>query len=267
MKILQVIHGYPMRYNAGSEVYTQTLCHALAERHEVQVFTREEDPFAPDYSLRRETSTPTTARALAPRQHAAHPRSVPARRGRRTRFAEVLDGVPARTSSTSVTSITSRRRSSSRRPRGSIPIVYTLHDYWLMCPRGQFMQMDPDEPDDLWAACDGQEDRKCAERCYAGTSRARRTSAHEDVAYWTGWVGRRMRHVREMIEFVDVFVAPARYLHDSVPGSLRRPRAKAHATSTTASTSGGSEDAVARAESRSPSGTSGHTSRPRGSTI
>jgi hypothetical protein len=28
MKILQVIHGYPMRYNAGSEVYTQTLCQA-----------------------------------------------------------------------------------------------------------------------------------------------------------------------------------------------------------------------------------------------
>ena len=30
MKILQVIHGYPMRYNAGSEVYTQTLCQGLA---------------------------------------------------------------------------------------------------------------------------------------------------------------------------------------------------------------------------------------------
>jgi len=29
MKILKVIHGYPMRYNAGSEVYSQTLCHAL----------------------------------------------------------------------------------------------------------------------------------------------------------------------------------------------------------------------------------------------
>jgi hypothetical protein len=48
MKIVQVIHGYPMRYNAGSEVYTQTLCQALAGRHEVHVFTREEDPFAPD---------------------------------------------------------------------------------------------------------------------------------------------------------------------------------------------------------------------------
>ena len=43
MKVLQVIHGYPMRYNAGSEVYTQTLCHGLAAAgHEVHVFTREE---------------------------------------------------------------------------------------------------------------------------------------------------------------------------------------------------------------------------------
>ena len=41
MKILQVIHGYPMRYNAGSEVDTQTLCRALAQRHDVHVFTRE----------------------------------------------------------------------------------------------------------------------------------------------------------------------------------------------------------------------------------
>ena len=54
MKILQVIHGYPIRYNAGSEVYTQTLCYALARRHEVHVFTREEDPFAPDFRMRIE---------------------------------------------------------------------------------------------------------------------------------------------------------------------------------------------------------------------
>lgn len=54
MKILKVIHGYPMRYNAGSEVYSQTLCHGLAERHEVHVFTREEDAFAPDFNLRKE---------------------------------------------------------------------------------------------------------------------------------------------------------------------------------------------------------------------
>ena len=54
MKILQVVHGYPMRCNAGSEVDTQALCHALARRHEVHVFTREEDPFAPDFRMRIE---------------------------------------------------------------------------------------------------------------------------------------------------------------------------------------------------------------------
>ena len=54
MKVLQVIHGYPMRYNAGSEVYTQGLCQALADRHEVHVFTRQENAFLPEYVVHRE---------------------------------------------------------------------------------------------------------------------------------------------------------------------------------------------------------------------
>ena len=53
MKILKVIHGYPMLYNAGSEVYTQTICHGLVGLgHEVEVFTREEDSFQPDGAIR-----------------------------------------------------------------------------------------------------------------------------------------------------------------------------------------------------------------------
>ena len=39
LKIPQVIHGYPMRYNAGSEVYMQGLAQTLAKRHEVHGFT------------------------------------------------------------------------------------------------------------------------------------------------------------------------------------------------------------------------------------
>ena len=61
MKILQVIHGYPMRYNAGSEVYTQGLAQALAERHEVHVFTRQENPCLPDFAMQQETD-PTDPR-------------------------------------------------------------------------------------------------------------------------------------------------------------------------------------------------------------
>ena len=211
MKVLQVIHGYPMRYNAGSEVYTQTLCQGLAERNEVHVFTREEDSFAPDFRLREERD-PSDARV------ALHLVNVPRSRDRYRhagvdqRFAEVLERVAPDVVhvghlnhlSTSLLVEAAARR---------VPIVYTLHDYWLMCPRGQFMQMHPADPGDLWAACDGQEDRKCAERCYARYFSGAADERELDVAHWTGWVERRMRHVREMVELVDLFVAPARYLH------------------------------------------------------
>lgn len=48
-------------------------------------------------------------------------------------------------------------------------IVYTLHDYWLMCPRGQFLvngvasAFAKEVP---YALCTGQEDGKCASKCF-----------------------------------------------------------------------------------------------------
>lgn len=210
MRVLQVIHGYPMRYNAGSEVYTQTLAQALAARHEVEVFTREEDPFAPDYAVRNEHD-PDDGRV---RLHLVNmPRSRDRYRhaGVDQRFGEVLDSFRPDVVhvghlnhlSTSLLVEAATRQ---------IPIVYTLHDYWVMCPRGQFMQMHPEDPATLWAACDGQSDRKCAERCYSRYFSGAPDEAGEDIAHWTRWVARRMAHVREMAELVDVFIAPSRYL-------------------------------------------------------
>jgi len=210
MRILQVIHGYPMRYNAGSEVYTQTLSQALAARHEVRVFTRGEDPFAPDYAVRSERDPDDTRVHL----HVVNmPRSRDRYRhaGVDRRFAEILDtfapdvvhvGHLNHLSTSLLTEAATR----------AIPIAYTLHDYWLMCPRGQLMQMHPADPADLWAACDGQDDRKCAERCYARYFSGAPDEEGEDIAHWTRWVARRMAHVREIVELVDVFIAPSRYL-------------------------------------------------------
>lgn len=210
MKILQVIHGYPMRYNAGSEVYTQTLAHALARRHQVHVFTREEDSFAPDYALRREPDAEDPRVALEvvniprSRDRYRHPEVD-------QRFAEVLERVRPDVVhvghlnhlSTSLLSEAADRK---------IPIIYTLHDYWLMCPRGQFMQMHPENPAELWTACDGQEDKKCAQRCYARYFSGAPGEEAEDVEYWGRWVERRMRHIREMADLVDLFIAPSQYL-------------------------------------------------------
>ena len=225
MNILLVIHGYPMRYNAGSEVYTQTLAHGLiAKGHTVHVFTREEDPFRPDYALRKERDRDNDIVQM-------HVVNLPNHKDRYrqegldARFAEVLEQV-----SPDVVHIghlnhlsTSLVQEAARR---EVPIVFTLHDYWLMCPRGQFMQMFPEDPTNLWAACDGQEDRKCAERCYARYFSGSPEQREHDVAQWTDWVGRRMAHVREVAELVDVFVAPARYLHDRFRDDFGLPAAK-----------------------------------------
>lgn len=224
MRILKVIHGYPMRYNAGSEVYSQTLCHALAERHEVHVFTREEDAFAPDFRLQWEHDADDpriTVHVVNNPRYKDRYRAT----GIDQRFAEVLDRVGP-----DVVHIGHLNHLSTSLVREAalreIPIVFTLHDYWLMCPRGQFMQMFPLDPSNLWAACDGQEDRKCAERCYARYFSGAPDELDGDVAYWTDWVARRMRHVREMAELVDIFVAPARYLHDRFRDEFGLPERK-----------------------------------------
>lgn len=211
MKILQIIHGYPMRYNAGSEVYTQTLCQALAKRHEVHVFTREEDPFAADARLRNEMDGERITLHIV-----NNPRNRDRYRDATIdqRFVEVLERVKPAVVHVGHLNHLSTSLLQEVATRG-IPIIYTLHDYWLMCPRGQFMQTHPHPADtqNLWKSCDGQDDRKCAERCYARYIGGGQQDIEADLSYWSDWVGRRMRHVREIADLVDLFVAPSRYLY------------------------------------------------------
>nr|VFJ75889.1 MAG: Glycosyltransferase involved in cell wall bisynthesis [Candidatus Kentron sp. FW] len=224
MKVLQIIHGYPMRYNAGSEVYTQTLCHGLAGHHEVHVFTREEDSFAPDGRLRRDHDADDPRITL---HIVNNPRNKDRYRDTAIdqRFAEVLEHMQpdvVHVGHLNHLSTSLLIQAATRQ----IPIVYTLHDYWIMCPRGQFMQMFPRDPGNLWAACDGQEDRKCAKRCYARYFSGAPEEREEDIDYWAHWVGRRMRHLRGITELVDLFIAPARYLHDRYRDAFGLPEPK-----------------------------------------
>ena len=205
-----MIHGYPMRYNAGSEVYTQGLSQALAARHEVHVFTRQENAFLPEYAVQRETD-PSDPRVTLHVINMARARDGYRHPAVDDAFAALLDRVRPEVVHVGHLNHLSTSLVFSARDR-RIPVVFTLHDYWLMCPRGQFIQMYPQDPDDTWAVCDGQDDRKCAERCYCRYFGGDPEEYELDAAYWTGWVGRRMAQVRDVCEAVDVFVAPARYL-------------------------------------------------------
>lgn len=222
MKIVKVIHGYPMLYNAGSEVYSQTICHGLAQQgHDVHVFTREEDSFRPDGAMRHDTDADVPEITI-------HLVNNPRHKDRYrlniidTRFAELLDAEQPdivhighlNHLSTSLVFEAKKR---------NIPIVYTLHDYWLMCPRGQFMQM---HSDDLWAACDGQEDSKCATQCYARYFSGSDNDHEEDLKYWTHWVTRRMAHIRTVVDQVDLFISPAKYLKARYEQDFNLPKNK-----------------------------------------
>ncbi len=208
---MQVIHGYPMRYNAGSEVYTQTLCHELARRNEVHVFTRQEDSFAPDYALSSEVDADNEKVKL-------HVINIPRSKDRYRhvevdkQFAKILDRIVPDVAHVGHLNHLSTSLIEEAVTR-SIPIVYTLHDYWLMCPRGQFMQMHPEKPDEILAVCSGQGNLKCAVRCYARYFAGARNEWEIDAAYWTSWVERRMAHIKEMMEYVNLFIAPSQYLY------------------------------------------------------
>ena len=212
MKILKVIHGYPMRYNAGSEVYSQMLCQGLAARHEVHVFSRIEDSFTPEFSLRSEQD-PDDPRITLHLVNVARSKDRYRNEEIDAHFDNLLETLRPDIVHIGHLNHLSTSLVAKASDRG-IPIVYTLHDYWLMCPRGQFMQMFPEDARQIWTACDGQEDRKCAERCYARYFSGDPEEWETDVDQWSRWVSKRMAHVRKMVERVDLFIAPARYLYD-----------------------------------------------------
>ena len=210
MKILKVIHGYPMRYNAGSEVYTQGLAQALAERHEVHVFARQENAFLPEYGVQTEkdSADPRIALHIVNMARAGDGyRHIVVDRA----FEDVLGEIcPDIVHIGHLNHLSTSLVFSAKEHK--IPIVFTLHDYWLMCPRGQFIQRYPEDLSDVWSVCDGQDDRKCAVRCYARYFSGSEDEYEQDAAHWTDWVGRRMAHVREVCDAVDMFIAPSRYL-------------------------------------------------------
>ncbi len=221
MKILKVIHGYPMLYNAGSEVYTQTICHGLVKRgHEVHVFTREEDSFRPDGAVRRGVDQDE------PRVQLHYVNNSRNRDRYRVnvidqRFAELLDQLKPDLGHIGHLNHLSTSLVSEAKQR-DIPVVYTLHDYWLMCPRGQFMQMHSAD-DNLWAACNGQENRKCATNCYARYFSGADDELERDILYWENWVDRRMSHIRSVVDQVDLFISPARYLKKRYENDFNLP--------------------------------------------
>ena len=159
MRILLVVHGYPPQAVGGTEVYAHDLAVALSSDSALAVFVlaREADPQRPDGAVRRDVEGPiTTIRVNNTFRSCASFEDT-------YRNSTVLRAVSSIVSEVRpdivhvhhLTCLSTDLVPFLRSQR--IPVVLTLHDYWMLCHRGQLFNLDG-------LRCDGPVDGECR-RC------------------------------------------------------------------------------------------------------
>lgn len=223
MKIVKVIHGYPPYYHAGSEVYSQMLAQALADQHEIRIFSRYENSFLPDFH-HATSLDPNDPRILV------HRINIPTAKYHynfvnepvNNSFKEIINDFQPDLIHFGHLSHLSMALPKLATQAG-IPTVFTLHDFWLMCPRGRFIQRNATE---LFALCDGQENQKCATQCYRGYFTGDKSHVASDIVYWSQWVGVRMEQAKEVVGYIDHFIAPSKFLRNKFINDFHLPADK-----------------------------------------
>lgn len=195
MNILQVIHGYPPHYMAGSEVYTWNLCRELARSHRVTVFTRIENPYRAHYLVADSVEDGVAIRRVnkPARDYILNDKYLDKEMDRV--FRETMDEVRPQVVHFGHLSHLSSQLLAIAKGEFGVQVVYTLHDFWLGCPLGQLIRPD-------LTICPGPSTKACLD-CMR-------------VAF-KGWIDRPQIeayrwHMRTMLEHVDVFLSPSRTL-------------------------------------------------------
>ena len=204
MKIIEIIHGYPPDYNAGSENYTESVVNELVRRgNEVAIFCRIEDRQRHEFEVNEQELNEHTKKYSINVAITKDEFVIPEVDREFARIVDLFKPQVAHIEhlnhlSMGITEILAKM---------GIPMIYTLHDFWLMCPRGQFIQSnDEGEP---WKVCDEQNDSKCASICYKWHSSGYKDPKH-NLKYWETWVGNRMQAAAKSVNKIDYFIAPSK---------------------------------------------------------
>lgn len=239
-RVLVVVHGFPPQAEGGSEVYVHAQSRALVRGFgdEVLVLTREQDRARDEYSVRTEerdglrivwinnTFRKTRTFEESYRNEAIGSLAQDIIDDFRPDVAHIHHLTCL--STTIVPSLAGRR----------IPILLTLHDYWLMCHRGQLFDVD-------LRVCSGPDASGCCRRCLgaqadappsaflaapvlrtveaalpARAARALRhaagriASAVGDRERGESQARQRVDHMRRVMADVTRFLAPSRYIRE-----------------------------------------------------
>ncbi len=235
MRIVQGVNGLPPEYLGGTETYAATLAQELARQgHAVSVFARRENTQQPEYAL----ETTAVADVEVTRINNTQRESTTFADSYQndtiaTRFGEVLDRFQpdiVHFQHLVYLSTTCVREAVQRQ----IPVVMTLHDYWLICQRGRFLKPD-------LSVCPGQTDSGCAQ-CFHHLLDTKMSALYrwlkpllaqqswlrEQARRWYGQytgsqsvslsaqqqIQARMAHIRTLCESVSLFLAPSRFLRE-----------------------------------------------------
>lgn len=197
LRILKVIHGYPPYYMAGSEVYSYHLARELVRKgHEVAVFTRIENPFDKPYSVEDSIEDGVFIRRINNAERNYTLKDNYENRNISSAFEDYLVnfkpdivhiGHLSHLSSDIVTIA----------KRHDVPVIFTLHDFWLFCFRGQMI--DPDVK-----ICDGPEKSLCM-KCLR--QKFKEHAFEEDF-------DRYRERLDSIISSIDHFIAPSEHIRD-----------------------------------------------------
>ncbi len=192
MRILYVIHGYPPYYMAGSEVYTYYLTHEIASLgNDVYVFSRIEDEFSSPYSILDEIMDGIFVRRVNKplRDYTLRHKYIDKiidklyKEFLREIDPDIVHIQHLSHLSTNIINITKKY---------GLPIVYTLHDYWLICVRGQLITPS-------YKICPGPSVTRCL-RCLSYMD-----PSYNDVVEY-------LNHMRRIRNNINIFLSPSRFL-------------------------------------------------------
>jgi glycosyltransferase involved in cell wall biosynthesis len=135
VRILFVSHHFPPAHTAGTETYAYNLSQRFKERHRIWVFCTEKRIAHPQYKVLEEETDGVPTRILINNLCYNHYGETFSNPGVERAIEEVLDEVRPDVVHIHHLMFTSLNLPMIAKARG-IPVVMTLHDFFLICPRG-----------------------------------------------------------------------------------------------------------------------------------
>lgn len=135
MKILMPVHSFLPKHQAGAEIYTYNLAKVLSKRHEVVVLYADTDSTKDEYSISKgEYDGLPFYKIVNNRTYSSFEETYNNPR-MDTLFHEILDEVKPDIVHFQHLLNLSVNFIKIAKEKG-IPVIFTLHEYWLMCPNG-----------------------------------------------------------------------------------------------------------------------------------